>query len=150
MPSKILVIDYDPGALKLAASALQQAGYDVLTATNGVEGLKRAQEEEPDLLILDVLLPGIDGFELCHRLKNAPTTAKLPILILSAKARESDRKMGLAVGADQYLTKPTGPAELASNVGHLLKGKVAAPVERGHPTEYLKFWSRGERQGEGR
>lgn len=122
----------------------------MLTATNGVEGLKKAQQEEPDLLILDVLLPGMDGFELCHRLKNAPATAKLPILILSAKARESDRKMGLAVGADQYLTKPAGPAELASNVGQLLKGKGAEPTERGHATEYLKFWSRGEKQGEGR
>jgi DNA-binding response OmpR family regulator len=150
MPSKILVIEDDPGALKLAADALQQEGYQVLTATNGVEGLKRAQEEEPDLLILDVLLPGMDGFELCHRLKNAPTTAKLPILILSAKSRESDRKMGLAVGADQYLAKPTGPAELVSNVGRLLKGKGADPVETGHAAEYLKFWSRGERQGEGR
>ena len=148
MTRKILVIEDDPSALKFAAYALQQGGYQVLTATNGVEGLKMAQDEEPDLLILDVMLPGMDGFELCHRLRNAPATAGLPILMLSVKGRESDRNMGLTVGADQYLTKPIGPAELVASVGQLLEGKGAAPMGRGHIPEYLKFSPPDEGQGE--
>ena len=149
MPSKILLIESDPSAIKFASFTLQQEGYEVFTATNGVEGLKRAQEEKFDLLILDVLLPGMDGFELCQRLKTASTTAKLPIIILSAKGRESDKNTGLTVGADQYLTKPVGPTELATNVGRLLRGNSADVKERGHTREYLKFWSRSEeRQGD--
>ena len=150
MTRKILVIEDDPSALKFAAYALQQGGYQVLTATNGVEGLKMAQDEEPDLLVLDVMLPGMDGFELCHRLRNAPATAELPILMLSVKGRESDRNMGLTVGADQYCTKPIGPAELVNSVERLLEGKGAAPMEEGHIPEYLKFWSRDQRQEERR
>ena len=150
MTRKILVIEDDPSALRFTAYALQQEGYQVLTAANGVEGLKRAQEEEPDLLVLDVMLPGMDGFELCHRLRHAPATARLPILMLSVKGRESDRNMGLMVGADQYLTKPIGPAELVAGVGRLLEGKGATPMERGHIPEYLKFWPPDEIYGEGR
>jgi len=142
---KILVIEDDPGALRFTAYALQQEGYQVLTAANGVDGLKMALEETPDLVVLDVMLPGIDGFEVCHCLRNTPATANLPILMLSVKRRESDRNMGLAVGADQYLSKPIGPAELVANVGTLLVGSGAAPVERGHQTlEYLGVWSHDE------
>jgi len=148
MTRKILVIEDDPSALKFAAYALQQGGYQVLTATNGVEGLKMAQDEKPDLLVLDVMLPGMDGFELCHRLKNAPATAGLSILMLSVKGRESDRNMGVTVGADQYRTKPISPAELVTSVGRLLEGKDAAPMEVGRIPEYLKFSSLDEGQGE--
>ncbi len=147
MTGKILVIEDDPSALRFAAYALEEEGNRVLTATNGVEGLKRAREEEPDLLVLDIMLPGLDGFELCHRLRNAPATARLPILMLSAKGRESDKNMGRTVGADEYLTKPIGPAELVASVGRLLEGISAAPMERGHISEHLKFWSREQRQG---
>jgi DNA-binding response OmpR family regulator len=147
---KCLVIEDDPSALRFVQYALQQAGYLVLTAHNGIEGLKMAQEEEPDLLILDVLLPGMDGFELCHRLRNEASTAKLLILMLSVKRRESDREMGLKVGANEYLTKPIGPSELVASVGRLLERKGADPLERGHHnSEYLKFWPRDKRNGEG-
>ena len=150
MTTKILVSEDDPSALKFTAYALEQAGYQVLTAANGVEGLKMAQEEEPDLLILDVLLPGMDGFELCHRLKNESSTAKLAILMLSVKGRESDRDMGIQVGADEYLTKPTSPSELVASVAKLLERKGAAPMEAGeHNLEYLKFWPHDEKNGEG-
>ncbi|MBA7594259.1 Sensor histidine kinase RcsC [subsurface metagenome] len=146
---KILVIEDDPSALKFTAYALEQEGYQVLTAANGVEGLKMAQEEKPDLVVLDVLLPGMDGFELCHRLRNADATANLPILMLSVKARESDKNMGLKVGADEYLTKPTGPDELMASVGRLLEHKGAVPMEEDqHVSEYLKFWPHGERKEE--
>jgi len=147
MTRKILIVEDDPNALSFAAYTLRQAGYQVLTASNGVEGLKMAQEEEPDLVLLDVLLPGMDGFEVCHRLKNALATAKLPILMLSVMGRESDKKMGLTVGADQYLTKLIAPAELTASVGRLLEGQVSAETEKEHIPQYLKFWSRDERQG---
>ena len=149
MTRKILIVEDDPSALSFAAYALEQEGYQVLTAANGVEGLKMALEETPDILVLDVMLPGMDGFELCHRLRNEASTAKLPIMMLSVKGRESDRDMGLKVGADEYLTKPTDPAELVAGVGRLLESKGAAPMEGGHPDfEYLKFWPRDERNGE--
>jgi DNA-binding response OmpR family regulator len=151
MTSKILVIEDDPSALRFTAYALVQVGYQVLTAANGVDGLKMAQEEKPDLVVLDVLLPGMDGFELCHRLRNADATAQLPILMLSVKGRESDRNTGLEAGADHYLVKPVGPAELVASVGRLLERNVAASGERGQYTpEYLQFWPRDERVEEGR
>ena len=146
---KILVIEDDPSALKFTVYALEQEGYQVLTAANGVEGLKMAQEEDPDLVVLDVLLPGMDGFELCHRLRNADATAKLPILMLSVKAKTSDRSTGLKVGADEFLGKPIGPDELVAGVGRVLEHKGAVPMEKGEEvSEYLKFWPHEERKGE--
>lgn len=126
MNRKILVIEDDPAATRLIEYALKQEGYQVLTAPNGLEGLKTAQEEEPDLIILNVMLPGIDGFEVCHRLRNEPQTAQLPILMLSGKARQKDITTGFKVGADEYLTKPAEPSEIISRVDSLLARKTAA------------------------
>jgi len=151
MTRKVLIVEDDPSASSFASYALEQEGYKVLTAANGVDGLKMAQEEKPDLLVLDVMLPGMDGFELCHRLRSEASTAKLPIMMLSVKGRESDRDMGLKVGADKYLTKPTDPAELVASVGGLLESKGAAPIERGQQfSEYLEFWPRDKSNGEGK
>jgi len=108
---------------------LEQEGYEVLTAPNGVEGLRKAREEEPDLLVLDVMLPGLDGFEVCHRLRSEPQTAKLPILMLSAKAREADKATGINVGADDYLSKPAATDEIVARVANLLAEKNAANSE---------------------
>jgi len=142
MTSKVLVIEGDPSTLRFTAYALQQDGYQVLTAANGLDGLGIALEEGPALVVLDVMLPGMDGFELCHCLRNMPATANLPILMLSVKRRESDRNMGLTVGADQYLSKPIGPDELVATVGRLLEGKGATPMERSHHTmQYIESWS---------
>jgi two-component system alkaline phosphatase synthesis response regulator PhoP len=121
---RILVIEDDPGALRLAQYVLQYEGYEVLTATNGLVGLKKAQSEQPDLVVLDVMLPGVDGFEICHRLRSEPETAQLPILMLSAKAEAVDRAMGLKVGADDYLIKPTDAAEILRIVKKLLAEKA--------------------------
>jgi len=149
MTGKILIIEDDPSATSFASYALEQEGCQVLTAANGVEGLKMALEEKPDIIVLDVMLPGMDGFELCHRLRNEASTAKLPIMMLSVKGRESDRDMGLKVGADEYLTKPTDPDELVACVGRLLERKGVAQMEGGrHDLEYLKFWPRDERNEE--
>jgi len=148
MMRKILIIEDNPSALKFAAYTLEQEGYQVLTAANGIDGLKMAQDEEPDLIVLDVMLPGMDGFELCYRLRNVAATARLPILMLSVKGRESDRNTGLKVGASQYLTKPIGPSELVASVEELLPDRDITPVEKGHHVaEYLSFGLPDERKG---
>ena len=90
------------------------------TASNGMTGMRLAKEDKPDLLILDVMLPGIDGFEICSRLRNEPQTAKLPIIMLSAKGQEADRTTGLNVGANEYLTKPVDRAVLLEKITSLL------------------------------
>ena len=102
---------------------LQHEGYEVLIAANGLEGLRKALSEKPDLVVLDIMLPGIDGFEICHRLRIEPQTAQVPILMLSAKAQEVDKATALKEGADYYLTKPVAPSEIISRVGILLARK---------------------------
>ena len=126
MIKKILVIEDDPGTLRLIEYTLQHAGYQVLLAKNGLEGLRKAQKGGPDLIILDVMLPGIDGFEICHRLRAEAQTARVPILMLSGKAQEIDKATGLHVGADDYLTKPVYPSEVVSQVETLLAQNTAA------------------------
>ena len=121
MNKKILVIEDDPGSLRLIEYTLEQEGYHVLTATNGLEGLRKAKSEEPDLIILDVMLPGVDGFEICHRLRAEPQTAKLPVLMVSAKARGIDKATGLKVGADDYITKPWYRPELVAKIAAMLE-----------------------------
>jgi len=120
MSEKILIADDDPNATRFAQFVLEQKGYQVVTASNGLEGLNKVAEEKPDLVILDIMLPGMDGFQICRRLRAAESTARLPILMLSGKARESDRESGLKVGADEYLTKPASPADLTNAVQKLL------------------------------
>jgi len=95
----------------------------VISAANGLDGIRKARKEAPDLIILDVMLPGMDGFEICHRLRSEPDTAQLPILMFSAKAQEIDKNTGLKVGADDYLPKPSAPAEIVGRVGKLLEKK---------------------------
>lgn len=123
MNKKILVIEDDPGTLRLMVYTLEQEGYQVLTAVNGLVGIKKAQSEEPDLIVLDVMLPGIDGFEICHRLRAEPGTAQLPVLMLSAKAQEIDKATGLKVGADDYVSKPWRRFELVSKIATMLERK---------------------------
>jgi len=121
MGKRILIIEDDPIALELIEYTLQQEGYETLTALNGVEGLAKARDEKPDLVVLDVMLPGLDGFEVCQRLQAEPETGRLPILMLSAKAREVDIDTGRRVGADIYVTKPIDPSGLIVEVGTLLE-----------------------------
>jgi DNA-binding response OmpR family regulator len=132
MAKKILVIEDDPAISRLVDYSLRHEGYEVVTAANGLEGIRKAHHEAPDLVILDVMLPGMDGFEICHRLRSEPDTAQLLILMFSAKAQEVDKKTGLKVGADGYLPKPAAPAEIVSRVAKLLakKGSVSAAAEK--------------------
>jgi two-component system alkaline phosphatase synthesis response regulator PhoP len=121
MAKKILVIEDDPATLRLVDYTLKQEGYDVITSTNGLDGLRKALSESPDLVILDVMLPGLDGFEICYRLRAEPSKAKLPILMFTAKAQEIDKDTGIRVGADDYLTKPSSPDVILSHVAKLLE-----------------------------
>ena len=123
MGKRILVVEDDPGAIRLVSYTLEQEGYEVITALNGLEGLKKARADKPDLLILDVMLPGLDGFEVCRRLRADDGTAGLPILMLSAKAQEIDKTTGLKIGADDYLAKPADPADILDRVSNLLARK---------------------------
>jgi DNA-binding response OmpR family regulator len=125
MSKKILIIEDDPATLRLVDYSLKQEGYEIISASNGLEGIRKALGESPDLVILDVMLPGLDGFEICYRLRAEPATAKLPILMFSAKAQEIDKETGIRVGADDYLTKPSAPADIISHVAKLLAKKSA-------------------------
>lgn len=128
MAAKVLVVEDDPAARRLISFALEQDGYEVLTASNGLEGLTKAQTERPEILVLDVMLPGLDGFEVCRRLRADTETSGVLILMLSAKAQESDKTTGLKMGADDYLAKPADPLEVAARVKTLLQQKAASPV----------------------
>ena len=122
MNEKVLVVDDDPSILRLAAKILQRKEYDVITATNGLQALQKARNESPDLIILDLMLPGLDGFEICDRLRHTPETFKVPILILSAKGSKSDKLTAANLGANAYLTKPIDSPEFLSYVEALLAG----------------------------
>ena len=120
---RILIIEDDPSVLRATSYILEKEGYEVLSAQNGLEGLKKAKDSNPDLLLLDVMLPGIDGFEICHSLRGEPGTADLPILMFSAKGQETDKATGLKVGADEYITKPVDREVLLSKVAAWLAAK---------------------------
>ena len=109
--------------MRAISHILEKEGYQILSASNGLLGLKKAKSEGPDILILDVMLPGLDGFEVCSRLRDDARTSRLPILMLSAKGQEADRTMGLKVGADEFLTKPVERPTLLNKVKSLLEGK---------------------------
>jgi DNA-binding response OmpR family regulator len=120
MTKKVLVIDDDPTVQRLAEYVLKKSGYEVLTAANGIEGLRKVKTEKPQLVILDVMLPGMDGFEVCDRLRKDPETAHIPVLMMSAKAQTSDDDTARNVGADEYLVKPASPSEMLRRVARLL------------------------------
>jgi two-component system, OmpR family, alkaline phosphatase synthesis response regulator PhoP len=127
---RILVVDDEPEAVELVEFNLKQAGYAVITAVDGAEALKKAHAHRPDLIILDVMLPEMDGFEACKVLRLDPATARVPIIMLTAKAAEIDRVLGLELGADDYLTKPFSPKELVARVRAVLRraeGEQAPP-----------------------
>jgi two-component system, OmpR family, alkaline phosphatase synthesis response regulator PhoP len=130
MEKKILIIEDDPATSRLVDYTLRHEGFQVITAFNGLDGIRKATNEAPDLIVLDVMLPGMDGFEICHRLREQPATAKLLILMFSAKAQEIDKNTGLKVGADDYLSKPAAPAEIVNRVNKLLMQKKGAATSR--------------------
>jgi len=120
---KILFIDDEPGYTRAMTYALEKEGYEVISAANGLQALIKAQKGNPDLIILDVMLPGIDGFEVCSRLRNDPQTSHIPIIMVSAKGQDSDKSTGLKVGALDYLTKPVDNSALLGKIDVFLQGK---------------------------
>ncbi|MGH7991585.1 MAG: response regulator, partial [Limisphaerales bacterium] len=125
--TKILIVDDEPDAIELLEFNLRQAGFDVVTAEDGAEALRKAKSSAPALIVLDVMLPELDGLEVCKLLRRDPPTSTLPIIMLTAKAAELDRVLGLELGADDYITKPFSPRELILRIKKLLeRGKVAA------------------------
>jgi pilus assembly protein CpaE len=129
MTEKILIVDDDLDTLRLVGLMLQRQGYQIVAATNGEQGLAKAVEEEPDLILLDVMMPDMDGYEVTRRLRRNSVTASTPILMFTAKTQLDDKVVGFEVGADDYLTKPTHPSELQAHVRSLLARTVQKDSE---------------------
>lgn len=126
----VLVVDDEKDLLELVSYQLQRNGYDVLTAANGNDAMQIAKREMPDLMILDLMLPGMDGTEIARRLKADPKTAVIPIVMLTAKSEETDVVVGLTLGADDYVTKPFSMKILLARVNTILRrGEVAGEAK---------------------
>jgi len=133
---KILIVEDEKDILDLVRMYLEKEGYRVCTAMTGLEGLKLVKSEHPDLVVLDLMLAEMDGLEVCKRLRADPQTALLPVIMLTAKAEESDMVIGLELGADDYVTKPFSPKALAARIKALFRrlersGSDAARLEYG-------------------
>ena len=124
---KILIVEDEHDILQLVKHYLEKEGFRVSTAMTGIESLKKVKEDKPDLIVLDLMLPEMDGLEVCKRVRSAPDTAMLPIIMLTAKAEESDTIVGLELGADDYVTKPFSPKALVARVKALLRRMDRAP-----------------------
>jgi two-component system, OmpR family, alkaline phosphatase synthesis response regulator PhoP len=118
---KVLVVDDEKDITALVAYHLEREGFHVLQAHDGLQALELITREPPSLLVLDLMLPHLSGLDLCRRLRKEPKTARLPILMLTAKAEEADKVLGLELGGDDYLTKPFGPRELVARVKALIR-----------------------------
>jgi len=126
---KVLIVEDEPSLTEVLSYNLRREGYDVLVAHDGREGLRRAQTSLPNLVILDLMLPGLGGLDVCRELRSSPATAQIPILMLTAKAEETDQVVGFAVGADDYVTKPFSVKVLLQRIKVLLRrGINAEPV----------------------
>ena len=118
--ARILIVDDEAELLDMLKIRLETSGYDIITAKDGQEGLDKAKEEKPDLMILDLMLPKMDGYKVCGLLKNDTRYSKMPIIIFTARAQDSDVKMGEEVRADAYITKPFEPNVLLGKIKELL------------------------------
>jgi DNA-binding response OmpR family regulator len=119
---RILVADDDPVIVRLLQVNFRLEGYEVDTAAHGEEALKKVRETHPDLILLDVMMPGLDGWEVCRQLKADPMTSGIPIIFLSARAQEEDRRKGHSLGVVDYVTKPFDPGELVTLIDKVLAG----------------------------
>jgi len=131
MKAKILIVDDDPDLTKLVKSILEAENYMVFAAESGEEALGEVPKLRPDLIILDIILPGMDGYDTCKILKTGDHTSLIPIIILSIKCGVKDRIAGLNIGADDYITKPFDPDELTARVEAVLRGYGCSPISGG-------------------
>ena len=133
-PQKLLVVEDDPDIARLLAHSLGRAGFAVDLVASGGEVLAAVRKLSPDLILLDLMLPGIDGLEVCRALRANPATAAVPVIMLTARAEESDRIVGLELGADDYITKPFSPNEVVARVRALLRR-----AQRSEPRDVLRY-----------
>jgi two-component system alkaline phosphatase synthesis response regulator PhoP len=118
--AKILVVDDEVYILHILDFILGAENYDVITASNGEQALQKVRDENPDLIVLDIMMPKLDGYETCRIIKNDPKTKLIPVILLTAKGREVDQKLGKEVGASDYITKPFSPSKLIERVQAIL------------------------------
>lgn len=121
---RILVVDDEIYIVHILEFSLSMEGYEVLTAFNGEEALEKIESENPDLMVLDIMMPKLDGYEVCRRVRKDERFAHLPIILLSAKGRTVDQEMGMKVGADAYMTKPFRPRNLLDKIEELLRDEA--------------------------
>ena len=119
--TKILVVEDSPTYLRQIAHLLKEEGFEIITAVDGEDALEKTVKENPHLIVLDVILPKKNGFQVCRQLKTSPDTQDIKILMLTSKSQDSDRYWGLKQGADDYMTKPFDDVELVTNVNKLLE-----------------------------
>ena len=117
---KILVVDDEIYIVHILDFSLGMEGYEVLTALDGEQALEKARAEKPDLIVLDIMMPKLDGYETCKLLKADTATKNIPVILLSAKGRNVDQKIGFEVGADDYITKPFSPRKLVERINAIL------------------------------
>ena len=117
---RILVVDDEIYIVHILDFSLGMEGYEVLTALDGEQALEKARTEKPDLIVLDIMMPKLDGYETCKRLKADESTKNIPVILLSAKGRNVDQKVGFEVGADDYITKPFSPRKLVERINAIL------------------------------
>ncbi|OGP06105.1 MAG: hypothetical protein A2Z91_05960 [Deltaproteobacteria bacterium GWA2_38_16] len=120
-PKRILLVDDEKDLVDVIRVLLESKGYQVSEAYNGIDGLEKAKKEKPDLILLDVMMPGLNGYQVCRELKKDPKYKTIPIVMLTAKAQESDRFWGVESGADDYLTKPFEAARLLETLEKIWK-----------------------------
>jgi two-component system phosphate regulon response regulator PhoB len=135
MKPRILVVDDEPDALEILGFKLKEAGFAPLFAKDGTKALAAARDERPALIVLDLMLPEVDGLEVCKILRRDPATAMIPIIMLTARAAEMDRVIGLELGADDYVTKPFSPRELVLRIKKLL----ARAKSTDEPVSHLRY-----------
>ena len=133
MTHRILVVDDEPDITALVAYHLAKAGYRVSTAANGTDALKAATEQRPDVIVLDLMLPGLSGLDVLQALRKQEDTRDVGVILLTARREEADRIRGLSLGADDYLTKPFSPNELTLRVAAIIRRLAAPPVSGGSP-----------------
>jgi two-component system, OmpR family, phosphate regulon response regulator PhoB len=140
MTHRILVVDDEPDITALVAYHLARAGYRVSTASNGQEAIKAAREERPDVVVLDLMLPGVSGYEVLRELRRHPDTGDVGVILLTARREEADRIKGLSLGADDYLTKPFSPQELTLRVAAVLRRLASPAVAAGSLLVEGRLW----------
>ncbi len=128
MASRVLIVEDEPDISDLLAFHLGREGYQVVRSRNGADALQQVRARPPDLVLLDLMLPGMDGLEVCRRLRRDPSTAALPIVMLTAKGEEIERVLGLELGADDYIVKPFSPKEVVARVRAVLR-RSRAPAD---------------------